>query len=115
MAGVKDEPRLVRTGEEHADILYTYYTEPYGNLSINVGDIGDNVSRLFDVDDAAWSTEGRAALIVSGQTHVANLTVDALTLCAVGPEADAHCVVCEFDPDFSRWSIHRPPRAGASG
>ena len=101
MAGVKDRPRIIRTSSDLAEIAYSYYTEPYGNLSINVGDIGDSVGRLLDVDDVAWSAKGPAALVVRGRVHVADLPADALTLCAVGAETGAHCATCDLDPASS--------------
>ncbi|MEN8650474.1 glycosyltransferase [Streptomyces sp. 21So2-11] len=76
---------------EGADTLVVslYYTHPYSNLTVDIGESKHHVTDKLRVDDVAWSSTDAAMLEITGSWKLASLPLRALTV-RLGDEKGAY-------------------------
>jgi CDP-glycerol glycerophosphotransferase len=115
--------RCVPLGPDQTQIVVAYFTDPYSNLTIDVGDLKGHVDELLHVEGVSWNTQGAAALNVTARTPLGNLAARSAALMLVSPDGGGHNQGCQVveDDGGSRISAQvmlgsaeggRPLRAG---
>jgi len=87
-----ERPRAITLDDEHTVIVVSYYTDPYSNLTIDVGDTRRSVGEPLSVQDVAWNG---ATLVICGSCALLNLPRGAVGVVLSSPEA-THRVECEL-------------------
>ncbi|MEU0371817.1 glycosyltransferase [Streptomyces sp. NPDC006283] len=77
--GEKTETYVVADGEENFAAAL-YYTQPYNNLTLDIGENKHKVADKLRVDRTRWSTEVPSQLEVEGSWKLAALPVSALAV-----------------------------------
>ncbi|MFH9671755.1 glycosyltransferase [Streptomyces sp. NPDC017405] len=91
---------LVLGDGEDPRAVTLYTTKPYGNFTVDLGEIKHKVRPLLRVEDVRWADGSPAELCVSGRLGVAAYPADSLVLALTdGTGATVACAVREVSAD----------------
>ncbi|MFH9656995.1 glycosyltransferase [Streptomyces sp. NPDC017248] len=91
---------LVLGDGEDPRAVTLYTTKPYGNFTVDLGEIKHKVRPLLRVEDVRWADGSPAELCVSGRLQVAAYPADSLVLALTdGTGATVACAVREVSAD----------------
>ncbi|MEV6810364.1 glycosyltransferase family 2 protein [Streptomyces sp. NPDC051132] len=91
---------LVLGDGEDPRAVTLYTTKPYGNFTVDLGEIKHKVRPLLRVEDVRWADGSPAELCVSGRLGVAAYPADSLVLALTdGTGATVTCAVREVSAD----------------
>ncbi|MFI2208515.1 glycosyltransferase [Streptomyces sp. NPDC020141] len=62
-------PRLVHTPDGASHVVTPYYTKPYGNFTLDVGQRKHRLQSHVKVDRAAWAEDAPGTVVISGHVN----------------------------------------------
>lgn len=80
------DARFVTAPDGWSAVVTTYYTNPYGNLTFDIGGLKNPVAQGSSFSPVSWETAGRPALRVRGTVAVRDLAPSALRLAVTRPD-----------------------------
>ena len=115
---VDDTPsaRCVGMTPDRSEIVVSYYTDPYSNLTIDIGDEKKHVSDVLEIADVEWDMTDQPALVVTATSPVGNLPADTAFLHMDAADS-AYRVECTTSPIASGSMLETriTPAAAANG
>lgn len=86
---------VAQDGHEH--VAVSYYTDPYSNLTIDVGDTKRHVGDVLEVEQIGWVEDGAPTLIVEARSPLGNLPAGAASVALRSGDQNHHipCSIIE--------------------
>ncbi|MER6806978.1 MULTISPECIES: glycosyltransferase [Streptomyces] len=76
----RPRPHMVRLAEDRAEVITPYFTKPYDNLTLDVGQRKHSVRPHCTMSGAAWAQNAPGTLVLDGRIDVQGITAEDLVV-----------------------------------